>query len=83
MKPKEIQNARLVNKTRLLRAAGYRRVSMREQVDQFSLTAQENSITKYANEQGWKLVKIYEDAGISAKKEVAAHHLKNYWTMQN
>ena len=51
-----------------LRAAGYRRVSMREQVDGFSLTAQENSITKYVNEQGWKLVTIYEDAGISAKK---------------
>ena len=28
-----------------LRAAGYRRVSMREQVDGFSLDAQENSIT--------------------------------------
>ena len=51
-----------------LRAAGYRRVSMREQVDGFSLDAQENSITKYAREQGWKLINIYQDAGISAKK---------------
>ena len=52
----------------MLRAVGYRRVSMREQVDGFSLDAQENSITKYAREQGWKLITIYQDAGISAKK---------------
>ena len=30
--------------TRALRAVGYRRVSMREQVDGFSLDAQENNI---------------------------------------
>jgi DNA invertase Pin-like site-specific DNA recombinase len=36
-----------------LRAVGYRRVSMREQVDGFSLDAQENSIRKYAAERGW------------------------------
>ena len=51
-----------------LRAVGYRRVSMREQVDGYSLDAQENSITKYIREQGWQLVDIYQDAGISAKK---------------
>ncbi len=51
-----------------LRAVGYRRVSMREQVDGYSLDAQENSITKYIREQGWQLVNIYQDAGISAKK---------------
>jgi DNA invertase Pin-like site-specific DNA recombinase len=55
-------------KTRAFRAVGYRRVSMREQVDGYSLDAQENSITKYVREQGWKLINIYEDAGISAKK---------------
>ncbi len=54
--------------TEMLRAVGYRRVSMREQVDGFSLDAQENSITKYTREQGWKLITIYQDAGISAKK---------------
>ena len=57
-----------VTSSEFLRAAGYRRVSMREQVDGFSLDAQENSITKYAREQGWKLINIYEDAGVSAKK---------------
>ena len=51
-----------------LRAVGYRRVSMRDQVDGYSLDAQENSIAKYVREQGWKLITIYEDAGISAKK---------------
>lgn len=54
--------------TRPLRAVGYKRVSMQEQVDGFSLDAQENSIRAYADKQGWQLVKIYEDAGISAKK---------------
>ncbi|HPH95530.1 MAG TPA: recombinase family protein [Anaerolineaceae bacterium] len=52
-----------------IRAAGYRRVSMREQVDGYSLDAQENHIRAYADQQGWQLVKIYTDAGISAKKD--------------
>ena len=52
-----------------LRAVGYRRVSMREQVDGFSLEAQTNNIRKYAAEQEWELVQIYTDAGISAKKD--------------
>lgn len=52
-----------------MRAVGYRRVSMREQVDGFSLDAQEGNIRKYAAERGWDLVKIYTDAGISAKKD--------------
>ena len=52
----------------VLRAAGYRRVSMREQVDGHSLAAQSENIQAYAEGHGWKLVKIYTDAGISAKK---------------
>jgi site-specific DNA recombinase len=51
-----------------LRAAGYRRVSMKEQVDGFSLDAQEGNITRYIESHGWELVDIYIDAGISAKK---------------
>ena len=51
------------------RAVGYRRVSMREQVDGFSLDAQEKNIRDYATAQGWTLVKIYTEAGISAKKD--------------
>jgi len=52
----------------ILRAVGYRWVSMREQLDGFSLKAQAESIRKYASERTWKLVNIYTDAGISAKK---------------
>jgi site-specific DNA recombinase len=52
-----------------LRAVGYRRVSMRDQVDGFSLDAQENNIRKFATSKGWELGEIYIDAGISAKKD--------------
>ncbi len=52
----------------VLRAVGYKRVSMHDQVDGFSLDAQENNIKGYINKQGWQLLEIYEDAGISAKK---------------
>ncbi len=51
-----------------LRAVGYRRVSMKDQVDGFSLDAQENNIRRYVETRGWDLVEIYVDAGISAKK---------------
>jgi site-specific DNA recombinase len=47
-----------------LRAVGYRRVSMREQVDGFSLDAQENNIRKYAEDHGWEITGIYTDAGL-------------------
>jgi site-specific DNA recombinase len=52
-----------------MRAAGYRRVSMREQVDGFSLSAQETNIRQYVQSQGWEMTEIYTDAGISAKKD--------------
>jgi DNA invertase Pin-like site-specific DNA recombinase len=52
-----------------LKAVGYRRVSMREQVDGHSLDAQEKNIRDYTANQGWKLIEIYTDAGISAKKD--------------
>lgn len=52
-----------------LRAVGYRRVSMREQVDGFSLDAQENNVRQYVESQGWQFVELYTDAGISAKKD--------------
>jgi site-specific DNA recombinase len=55
--------------TLALRAVGYRRVSMREQVDGFSLDAQENNIRQYIAAQGWEFVDLYTDAGISAKKD--------------
>ncbi len=52
-----------------LRAVGYRRVSMREQVDGFSLDAQENNIRKYAEDHDWVITGMYADAGISAKRD--------------
>ncbi len=57
-----------MNKT-VLRAVGYRRVSMREQVDGFSLDAQKTNICQYVESQGWEFVDLYTDAGISAKKD--------------
>ena len=51
-----------------LRAVGYKRVSMKEQVDGHSLDAQEANIRQYAENQEWQLTKFYTDAGISAKK---------------
>ena len=54
--------------SQVYRAVGYKRVSMRDQLDGHSLDAQEVHIRTYAESQGWKLVKIYTDAGISAKK---------------
>ena len=52
-----------------IRAAGYRHVSMREQLDGHSLDAQVQHIQEYARSQGWQVVEIYTDAGISAKKD--------------
>ena len=51
------------------RAAGYRRVSMREQVDGHSLDAQETNIRQYVAAQGWTFTGLYTDAGLSAKKD--------------
>jgi site-specific DNA recombinase len=50
------------------RAVGYKRVSAREQVEGHSLDAQEVHIRTFVQAQGWTLMQIYEDAGISAKK---------------
>ena len=60
----------------VLRAVGYRRVSMRDQVDGFSLDAQEVNIRKIAAGKGWELGEIYINAGISAKKHSHRPSLK-------
>jgi site-specific DNA recombinase len=52
----------------MLRAAGYTRVSMGEQVKGHSLDAQTDHIKRYTAAQEWRLVKVYTDAGISAKQ---------------
>ena len=47
---------------------GYIRVSTAEQATRFSLPAQTELIEKYAKENGYNLVGIYADAGVSASK---------------
>ena len=53
---------------RVMRAVGYCRVSMREQLEGHSLEAQKHNIREYAQRQNWHLGKIYTDAAISAKR---------------
>jgi len=52
-----------------MRAAGYLRVSHKEQVEGYSLEAQADSIRSFCAGRGWTLVHIYTDAGHSAPRE--------------
>ncbi len=52
----------------VMRAAGYRRVSSYEQTEGHSLDAQTTHIQNFVQSQGWRLVEMYTDAGVSAKK---------------
>lgn len=47
------------------KAAGYVRVSSKEQVDNESLSTQRTSIKDFAKQQGWRLTDVYADEGIS------------------
>lgn len=58
------------------KAAGYVRVSSREQVDNESLSTQRQSIKNFAKAQGWKLVDIYADEGISGGSVKDRHALQ-------
>jgi hypothetical protein len=51
---------------------------MREQIDGHSLDAQEKNIRDYVAAQGWELIEIYTDAGISAKKDSHRPDLENW-----
>src|SRR5687767_11661490 len=52
------------------RAAGYIRVSTERQATEgLSLPEQERRIRAYADAQGWELVEVYTDAGISGKRD--------------
>jgi site-specific DNA recombinase len=48
----------------------YTRVSSKEQVDKYSLTAQEKILTECIAKEGHELIGIYTDAGISGKRIV-------------
>lgn len=55
----------------ILRVALYIRVSTEEQaVHGYSLAAQEESLVRYAQDNGYKVVGIYRDEGNSARKPV-------------
>ena len=58
-----------------LKAAGYVRVSSKEQVGGESLSTQRQSIKDYAKAQGWKLTDIYADEGISGGSVKERHAL--------
>lgn len=49
------------------RCAIYMRVSTEMQVDRSSLSTQESQLQEYARHQGWTVVKLLTDAGLSAK----------------
>jgi len=50
-----------------IKVFGYKRVSTEEQVDGMSLHTQELAIRNYADANGFELVEIYSDEGLSAK----------------
>ncbi len=53
----------------MTKAASYLRVSTNGQIDGESLNTQRIQIQDYCASKGWKLVKVYEDAGISGAKD--------------
>lgn len=52
-----------------MKAVGYIRVSTDEQVDGYSLSAQEKAIRDFASLRGWQVTYIYIEAGVSAKDD--------------
>lgn len=52
------------------RVAGYIRVSTDEQLDGYSLSAQEKAIHDFASLKGWQVVTIYREEGRSAKSDL-------------
>ncbi|MDV2503798.1 MAG: recombinase family protein [bacterium] len=58
------------------KAAGYVRVSSKEQTDNESLSTQRQSIKNFAKQHGWKLTDIYADEGISGGSVKDRHALQ-------
>ncbi len=65
----------MTNSEQGLKAAGYVRVSSKEQVDGESLSTQRQSIKNYAKAQEWELTDIYADEGISGGSVKERHAL--------
>jgi len=53
----------------MMKAVGYIRVSTDEQIDGYSLSAQEKAIRDFASLRGWQVTHIYIEAGVSAKDD--------------
>lgn len=48
-----------------MRAVIYTRVSTNEQIDGYSLDAQQEQCTRFCESRGWQVVRVYQDAGRS------------------
>ena len=66
-----------------MRAVLYERVSSEEQVEGYSLDAQDRAGRAYCEAQGWDVVRVYRDEGKSARTDdlakrpqFAAMHLR-------
>ena len=55
--------------TATLRVASYRRVSMEEQVEGYSLDAQVRAVRQYCQDHDWRIVQEYADEGRSARTD--------------
>jgi len=64
-----------------LNAAGYVRVSTEEQVQGYSPEAQKRSIERCCTGQGWDLVKLYMDLGVSGAKPPTKEARPQLWSM--
>jgi site-specific DNA recombinase len=61
--------------TRTMRAALYERVSSEEQVEGYSLDAQDRAGRAYCAAHGWEVAKVYRDEGRSARTDDLAKRL--------
>ena len=59
--------------TGIVRVAGYVRVSTPGQVERWSLDGQREAIRMRCQQEGWQLVEVYSDEGLSAWQDKAEH----------
>ena len=51
-----------------MKVVGYVRVSSESQIENTSIVEQEERIQAYCKAQGWELIKIFRDEGLSGKQ---------------